>query len=134
MTKLDPRPAKELTSREHAKILCGLLGGMAFNAEAKDLRNALRYVLDVTRRPEAANETVETVAPLWVYSTLSGLVSCLVGSFGATAAFEALEWVLEKDEIWSHMDATARKTRKALDGKSGEQVLRVVDELRQELE
>lgn len=133
MIKLDPRPARGLTSREHAKILCGLLGGMAFNVEVKDLRSALRYVNDMTRNPQAAGQTVESGVPLWVYSTLSGFVSCMVGGFGKKAALEAIEWAIEKEEVWERMSMVVTKTRESLEGKAGDQLNRAVDELRQEL-
>ena len=134
MTNLDPRPARNLTSREQAKILCGLLGGMVLNVEAVDLRAALRYVRDMSKNQTATQETTASGIPLLVFSTLAGLVSCLAGDFGSKATFEALDWVLERDEVWEEMQGAATRTRDALTGKEGEQLHRAVDELRQELE
>lgn len=134
MAKLDSRPARNLTSREQAKILCGLLGGMALNTSVSDLRAALRYVRDMTKNPTVAHETTASGIPLLVFSTLGGIVSCLAGDFGDKATFEALDWVIETDQVWEQMQAVAVKTREVLAGKEGEQLRRAVDELRQELE
>lgn len=41
--KLDPRPARLLTSRECAKLLGGMVGGLVGTATIEDVRTAVRW-------------------------------------------------------------------------------------------
>ncbi len=54
--KLDPRPARELTSREVSKILGGMLGGLANLAPPETLFAALDFF--IAEKYQTAHETV----------------------------------------------------------------------------
>jgi hypothetical protein len=64
---LDPRPARQLTSRECAKILGGVIGGLIDTAKPEDVRAAVRWWAETDEAWEAfsiAHRLVENIGEL----------------------------------------------------------------------
>lgn len=64
-TELDPRPARALTSREIAKMIMGLLGGLAQFCEIGEMRRAVSWISeteDAWKALEASQPVGEELA------------------------------------------------------------------------
>jgi len=117
MVNLDTRPARnDLTSRECAKLLCGVIQGAAMTGARMDLLRDLICALsrspdlhEVLMRPDLnqalAAEQLRDPRAYRDLVTCAGLIGSLVGALDDQASGGsldiALDWVLEQDAVWA---------------------------------
>ncbi len=121
MTRLDPRPARgDLTSRECAKILCGVITAAHGTGARMDLlRFLVRLLNSGSASPECAAKEINAAlaqertdnhaaySQLLVCARLvGGLIGALADQADETAVNDAIDWVVNEDAIWASAQVT----------------------------
>lgn len=94
--RLDPRPARPLTSREISKIIGGALGGLLQeipSAEVRDVMVAVRAVVEVGLDLGDSYRSLPS-SQVWA-AGLGGVVGGLVQWCDRQAVMVAIDWLLE---------------------------------------
>ena len=116
--KLDPRPARNLTSRECCKVLGGLIGGIrsAHVIPPDALRGAIGLLCDedaiwrlmtpgdirtmLGAFPQPSGDLPASVEWVTAMGSLLGLAGSLVEIGGKKNARTAFRWWAERDDAW----------------------------------
>lgn len=120
--KLDPRPARKLTSRECARVLGGTLGGIATYVDLSLVREAVELfdtddfwkVVSEARRSEMSSflESQRVMDPgkRVMYRALGGTIASLTDLAGKKNARIAVRWWLKKDS-WKFLEKAVSSSK-----------------------
>ena len=93
--RLDPRPARPLTSREISKILGGAVGGLLQEIPATEVYDAMVAIRYVVANGLDSGDAIQSlpVSRVWA-APLGGVVGGLVGWCDRSAVLVAIDWLL----------------------------------------